>query len=266
MMIMCRMGGASPISRLRDRTRDTHHRRPCHGRDDGYRRTGVNARSSPPILQDNTPEAGFTVVELLVALTLLSFLSVALFGTLRFGFTAWTRGGAHAEATEQTAMVQDLLRRLIADAYPFFLSTDPRNLRIAFDGTSQSLALLAPTPIAIGGGGRSNFVLSAQRHGDRVDLVIAAKPELAEGTSIKKTLLADSQAVAFSYFGRRRSDPGAQWHDAWTGETEMPALVRVQIRFAADDARVWPELVVAPRIAADVACVYDTLTKHCRGR
>jgi general secretion pathway protein J len=218
----------------------------------------------------DNPEAGFTVVELLVALTLLSFLSVALFGTLRFGLTAWTRGGAHAEHSEQIAMVQDLLRRLIADAYPLFLSADPRNLRIAFDGTSGALAFLAPTPLAIGGGGRSSFVLSTQHDGARASLVLATKPELADpasaATSTKKTLLADAQAIAFSYLGRRRSDPAAQWHDAWTGETEMPALVRLQVRFAADDPRVWPELVVAPRIGADVGCIYDTLTKRCRGR
>lgn len=219
---------------------------------------------------DHEAEAGFTVVELLVALTLLSFLSVALFGTLRFGFTAWTRGGAHAEASEQIAMAQEALRRLIADAYPLFLSADPRNLHIAFDGTSGSLAFLAPTPLAIGGGGGSRFVLSTERHGRGTDLVLAAKPELAEPddatTAIKKTLLADAQAVEFSYLGRRRSDPAAQWHDAWTGETEMPALVRVQVRFAADDPRLWPELMIAPRIGADVGCVYDSLTKRCRGR
>ena len=34
-------------------------------------------------------QAGFTLVELLVAMTLLAFLSIALFGGLRFGARSW---------------------------------------------------------------------------------------------------------------------------------------------------------------------------------
>jgi general secretion pathway protein J len=219
---------------------------------------------------DRCREAGFTLVELLVALTLLSFVSLALFGSLRFGMMAWSRGHAHAERTEHIASVQDILRRLIADAYPLLVSGDPTRPHVAFDGTAGSLSFLASVPIALGAGGRSRFALSADTHDGRIDLVIATQPELADredsATALRKTLLARVQAVEFAYFGRARSDKAAQWHDDWIGKTSMPELVRVRVRFAGDDARRWPELVVAPRIAVDVGCVYDTLTKRCRGR
>jgi general secretion pathway protein J len=215
-------------------------------------------------------EAGFTLVELLVALTLLSFVSLALFGALRFGIMAWARGTAHVERVEDVAFVQGFLRRLIADEYPMFLSNDPTRPHVDFEGTAGSLSFLAPAPIAIARGGRSRFALSVDRHHGRADLVIASRPELTArddaSTSIRKVLLAGVQTVEFSYFGRRRSDGVAQWRDAWVGELTMPALVRVQVRFAADDARLWPDLVLAPRIAVDVGCVYDTLTRRCRGR
>jgi len=52
----------------------------------------------------------------------------------------------------------------------------------------------------------------------------------------------------------------------WTLPSRLPRLVRVKIEFPDGDARFWPELLVAPRIDVDVGCVYDALTKRCRGR
>ena len=55
--------------------------------------------------------AGFTLVELLVAMTLIGLISVALFGGLRFGARAWEAGNERAESFSQLEVVQSLLRR-----------------------------------------------------------------------------------------------------------------------------------------------------------
>ena len=46
----------------------------------------------------------------------------------------------------------------------------------------------------------------------------------------------------------------------------LPTAVRVHVEFAGADSRVWPDLVIAPRVTADQGCVYDPVTHHCRGR
>jgi len=58
-------------------------------------------------------QAGFTVVELLVALTLFSLLCTLLFGNVRFGLKAWQHGLAHAERVDHSMIVQNLLRRIM---------------------------------------------------------------------------------------------------------------------------------------------------------
>src|SRR5580693_8593167 len=83
--------------------------------------------------------AGFTLVELLVALALFSLLTLALFGSVRFGTAAWARVTSHAEENDASIHAQDLLRHLIEDAYPLFLSDDPTQRHIDFNGSRRSL-------------------------------------------------------------------------------------------------------------------------------
>jgi general secretion pathway protein J len=215
-------------------------------------------------------QAGFTLIEALVAITLLGLLCVALTRGLRFGVDAWARGSVHSDQLSRTTVVQGLLRRALGEAYPYLLSSDPTRPYVDFDGTSESLGFLASAPIVLGGIGRSRFRLSITKHDGLADLVMTSQAELAaadtSSTLQKKTLLAGTASIEFAYFGKLRSEPSAQWHDRWSGQAALPQLVRIEVRFPEGDSRLWPELVIAPRIAVDIGCVYDPLTRQCRGR
>ena len=221
-------------------------------------------------LQGRVCEAGFSLVEVLVALVLLGLLSMALFASVRFGVTAWQRGGERSDQIHTSMLVQDLLRRLIGQAYPLVLADGTGTGRVDFAGTSTSLDFLAPVPVALASGGRARFKVAIERRGGGTDLVMTSRPELAAADApaelTRKTLLATIEMAEFAYFGAAQSQPASQWHDRWGGELSLPALVRLRVRFARSDPRLWPDLTIAPRITADVGCTYDPLTKLCRGR
>jgi general secretion pathway protein J len=214
--------------------------------------------------------AGFTLVEVLVALLLFSLLSLALFASVRVDATAWVRATAHADESDHRLHAEDLLRHLITNAYPLFLSGDPTSRHVDFAGSKTSLNFLSSPPMALGTGGRSRIVLAVEQQHDRVDLMLESNPELAvenpQAGAVRRPLLSGASAVAFSYFGRTPSDRSAGWRDDWTAQPELPRLIRVEVRFPADDGRDWPDLIVAPRIRADVGCVLDRLTMRCQGR
>jgi general secretion pathway protein J len=213
-------------------------------------------------------EAGFTLVELLVAIVLLSLLSGIMLGSLQFGLKAWARGTAHADEVGNSVVAQQFLRRTLEEAYPFFTSEDPSRRRVEFAGSIDSLSFLAPAPAALGGGGRSRIALSVHWHDGRAHLMVSAAPELAgeAPASAATRLLAEVASVELAYFGQGRSDRAPAWHSQWRDEIALPQLVRVRVRFPAGDARSWPDLVVPTRIAVDVGCTYDPLSKRCRGR
>jgi general secretion pathway protein J len=213
-------------------------------------------------------EAGFTLVELLAALALFSLLCTLLFGNVRFGMRAWQYGAVHAEQVDQTMVVQGVLRRIIEEAYPLFLVSDPTHPHVDFDGMQTSLDFLSSAPTAAGAGPRYRFLVATDKVGGKTDLVMTSRPELAStaDANTRTVLLADIERVEFSYFGATLSDSAAQWRNEWLQQAAAPQLVRVRAWFPAHDGRKWPDLLVTPRISADVSCVYDALTKRCRGR
>jgi general secretion pathway protein J len=214
-------------------------------------------------------EDGFTLVEVLVALALFSLLATLLFNNVRFGLRAWQTGSYHNELLIRSTVSQDLLRRLIGDAYPMLGASGGAGPSIDFDGTREALSFLGDAPIVTGGAGRFRFTLLQEQKQDQTDFVISSSPELANShdssMTTKSLLLADIDHIEFSY-SDRVSKGEIAWSSSWTKHSELPKLVRVHVAFRSGDTRLWPDLLVTPRIVADVGCVYDPITKRCRGR
>ena len=217
----------------------------------------------------NEDEAGFTLVELLVGLALFSLLATLLFDNVRFGVKAWQLGSAHAEQFEHDLTAQDLLRRLIGNVYPMVVQ-EGATQRLDFEGDKDAVSFLGQAPVVASGGGRFRYKVQVERQHDRTDLVMSAAPELAhlQGSAMARrtVLLADIDGAEFSYFGDGETGQTPQWQDSWRQHVAMPRLMRIRVAFRAKDARAWPDLLIAPRITADVGCVYDPMTRRCRGR
>src|SRR6056297_1017842 len=80
------------------------------------------------------PQRGVTLVELLVALVLLSFVMSAVYGALRMGLRSWEavqlRSGENAEAR----VVRNLLRRQLDTLVPLSPPDNAVGQRLAFEG------------------------------------------------------------------------------------------------------------------------------------
>jgi general secretion pathway protein J len=219
---------------------------------------------------DTGGEAGFTLVELLVALALFSLLVTLLFDNVRLGLQAWRHSGQYAEDVGRRAGVQDTLRRLVGNLYPMAVADGSGVQRTDFEGGKDRITFLSGAPTALGSGGRFRYAVSVEREQDRTNLVLRASPELVDpkdaSAATKTVLLPDIAQAEFSYFGDVPTDRQQKWQDAWSRRADIPKLIRVHVVFAPGDAGAWPDLLIAPRILADVGCIYDPATMRCRGR
>jgi general secretion pathway protein J len=200
---------------------------------------------------------GFTLVELLIALTLVGLLTVALFGGLRFGTRAWEAGNRQAEILAETEAVQGLLRRLLSQVILPRPAEGGALAAEAMEGTADGLRFVSVLPSHIGVGGLYIFNLSLADDEDTARLDLAWRlyrpddPEpFVSGEDQdrqRRALIEGIENAVISYYGVRQGDQDADWHDDWFGTAGPPALVSIKIEFAETDRRSWPALVVAPR-------------------
>ena len=66
-------------------------------------------------------EGGFTLVEMLLALSLVGLLLLTAFGGLRIGLASWRQGEAKAEAQQHARSLTQVLERSLAGAYPYLV-------------------------------------------------------------------------------------------------------------------------------------------------
>jgi len=203
-------------------------------------------------------EAGFTLLELLVAMMLLAMLSLLLFGSLKFGRQVWSTAADGTIGTNAVRAFQNEIREDVARAYPVFIP-DAVHPHVDFDGGPSQLMLLAPAHDA--SGGLERLVIGSD--GDVT--TIAGRRELANNAAATYVRsLKGVGGMRFNYFGQIKGEDVPAWHGEWRQQTRLPLLVRISA--VAGKGVAWPTIVVSPRIAADPTCVYDAATGFCLGR
>lgn len=210
-------------------------------------------------------DAGFTLMELLVSMTLLAMLSVVLFGGLRFGVQIWHRSETATADINRVRSVQAQIAALVAQAYPFLIVNGPADAQVAFEGNRSGMAFLAPDPNRPGALDR--VTIAGRNDGSTITLLQSTRGELDVNTdAAEHTLLKGLGALEFSYFGVAANGEPPQWYEDWHHRAAAPQLVRIRARFADKSAPHWPDMIAPLRITADVACKFDPLTQYCAGR
>jgi general secretion pathway protein J len=216
--------------------------------------------------------AGFTLVELMVALLLLALMSSILYGSLSLSATSWDRGEAKAEQAGDMRQTGEFLRQALTAEHPLRLHK-ALDQPLYFAGASDSLAFAGATPGRVGGG-IYYFRIALAPSGESSKLLLsrtipdytALKPPSFDGADA--SVLADGVAqLKFSYFGR---DPDAadvvdpSWRDHWDDPQILPLLIRMEVKTAQGTS--WPPLVVEPRIAPEAGCrSWDANRRRCVG-
>ena len=216
--------------------------------------TGPRNRSGRRPVRGPACARGFTLLEVLVAMTILTlFLTVSL-GAVRTGSRSLEAAHDRASASDQLRVSADFLRRQLARVSAETWS-DGGEERLALVAERDRLTFIAPAPRFSPGAGLFVYTLAAEREGNTVALTLSHAPfdPGQEGfgrpeAAVRLTLASGFEAVALEYYGSETEDDEPAWLPAWRRDAERFPLA-VRLRADRSGPRDWPVLVFDLRSA-----------------
>jgi general secretion pathway protein J len=194
-------------------------------------------------------QGGFTLLELLIALTLLGLITVMLYGGLHLAIRGAAIGERRAEISEQVRLIQSFIRREVSQVYPLVWRSNKGKQRVAFNGGSEALYFAVILPAHRGEGGLYLASIEAVHNDQGYQLIYSyrlARPEIQdfetkEAPQERVVLVDDIERVELLYYGRQEKEDEARWHSRWKDRNNLPQLVRLRLKTV---SLVWPDLVI----------------------
>src|ERR1700688_4408 len=152
-------------------------------------RFGFGVKEIRALTKSCQAEAGFTLLELLIATTVLGFLSLLLFGGLQFGTRVWEKAQSSTTDTNRVRAAQLFLSDEISHIYPSFAGLLPADKHVQFEGQDKRMTFLAASKSVAGA--MDWVTIQAQPGNGSVSVVVTSEDELSNGhaTALRLTLI-----------------------------------------------------------------------------
>ncbi len=201
--------------------------------------------------------AGFTLLELVVALSMVTVMMVLLFGGLRLGARVWDTVEQRTETLHDRQMIARFIMRELEQARPLTFAPRDGEERLAFLGNADAVYFVAPLPSQAGGGGLHWLGLELVRSEDTRRLVLSYELfqtsdwQRYDPQPRRRLVLYEKLADAeFDYFGAPADSRQARWAAAWDDREKLPQLVRLRLKSGQAESD-WQELLAAPKLGGE---------------
>ena len=194
---------------------------------------------------------GFTLIEVLVVISLLSLLMLAMGSALRTTAQTEERVDQRLQRTDEIRVASGFLRSVLGrvsarkTAAPVAVGENP----FIFSGENHELRWIGIMPARYGAGGRYHFRLALENRLGGHALVIRFTPWVDDAAlpdwdrAEVYALVTDAISLSIQYENASAEPP--LWTPQWTSPDSLPGRVMLSVQTAAGP---WPELVVAMRI------------------
>jgi len=168
---------------------------------------------------------GFTLLELIIALTILTLVTLIVGSGLRIAIRAWDKGELETEETQRLRILSGMLSYQLKSAYPYTIKTEDGE-EIVFSGTKNTLLFV--TTVADREMGGLKWVKYTYKDGN-----LFYNEGLLPDKELEKTTEDDGDIIdteinkmEFEYL-----DQEGEWKDSWEDEGSLPQAVRISIGY-----------------------------------
>lgn len=202
--------------------------------------------------------AGFTLVELLLAITLMSILLGLTYSGLRAATRSSVQGEKILAAGGQLRATHQFVRRQLNQMLPlaFAVIDDVEDIRIVFEGDARHIQYVAPMPGYLGAGGPQVQLLELA-HDNNGEVVLQFSHALLQGFEHEHLyerdpviLLEGVESARFEFLGKDEMGDLTGWTANWEQQNILPVAVRLDLEFSEGLNLRWPDLVAGVKVDA----------------
>lgn len=208
--------------------------------------------------RQSTIPSGFTLLELMISLTIIGLVLVLVFGSLRIGARAWEKGERDIEIHQRQRVVLDNIKRQIASICLREIKADEEEgqtkKEVFFRGDSEQMEFISRVPMSPmtrTGMVYVKYVVREDGDGDtwrlllhEKDVVFLNKEEAVDESEEADffELVPGAKNIEFSYLkgpGDKEADP--EWQDTWDpdSDTGVPMAVKITLQENADASPIY---------------------------
>jgi general secretion pathway protein J len=205
-------------------------------------------------------DAGFTLLEVLAAIAVMAIMLGSASTALNLLSNAAIRGAIQTDQLDMIARGVAAVRNDIAGMRRVTI-TDKEKRRFLFKGEARMMQFVLIEPSYPSDPGSYLVTYSVRRGGGQTQLVRSREPfdprrrrRDSEGKDPSEVVVIDGPyRVDFGYLAR--TVRGFEWAAKWTDDWSMPQLVRLRITPTDANAPAVADLVVHPRVDAEMTCI-----------
>lgn len=218
---------------------------------------GTQAQGSRFNIQGSSRQRGFTLIEVLIAMTLLSIMVVLLFGSLRICAQSWEQGENKITEVNEVAVVFNFFQRHLSSAIPLWNDfVEKEEKTFSFQGKKKSLQFVSVFPASAGRSGMQLFSMQPQQQDGEQVIKVTLTPffPVTEGEEWQKeevVLLKHVSDFTLAYFGAADDGSESRWQEEWLEKDVQPQLVKISINTT--NGIFWPEMIIELKVAGTVS-------------
>ena len=201
----------------------------------------------------SSAQRGFTLLEVMIAFSLLALLFVGLFSSFNTMSRGWDAADKRMLKTEDMRLISDFLRRQLGQMLVVKVigqdKTGNEAPVYAFTGESDVVRYAAPLQPLQGQGGiyLIELAIKSGKNGQKLEMRYSTyRPDMKWDEAFDKTepvLVFDGLKQAqFSYFASENVEEEPDWESEWVDKGVYPLLLKLKL---GDNEREWPDLLVS---------------------